>query len=398
MTIAEEIDRVDKLSRSMIAAYVAWGPKRKWGKNYFTVFGDVTDFVNFRMETAESCLELLEKGRVADALGLCRSLLENLLLLKLLCRGNKYFQLQNVQSKTPTQVREFLAEQQKDLEEKHARGESLSCLYVAEYPRESKILMYVFEGLLDSVEPSFRIPMHFFQFQEFRPSTMRLKDEDYFDYYEPPKSVKDAQKKFQKEAKFSYRHYLSYDALLQCLQVNDLLDAAATSRVEAHYTFLGTFLHPTHDSARELHERSNVHSSQPTVGMNGTYSQAAALMAHCYVAYLLADTMNEIASFLERAPELYVAEAGTEEIRALTTTVPTSIPYFWFIDNEAPLYDRFNHAVNISTDEELEKYGGYEGLATSLLKFESSIYSHFKSGLDGWNNQRVGIYKPPLEH
>lgn len=380
----------------MIARYVEWGPKRRTGAHHLSVYKDVTDFVNFRMETAESCLDLLEKNKVADALGLCRSLLENLLLLKLQCRGDKFFQLQSLQFKTPTEIREYLAEQQKDLEEKHARGESLACLYVANYPRENKALMYVFEGLLDSTVPGFHIPMHFFQFQEFRPETMRLKDEDYFDYYEPPQSVRDAQKKFQKEARFLYKHFLSYDALIYCLQLNDLLDPSATTRVEAHYTFLGTFLHPTIGVARGLHEQSNHHTGGTAVGMDQNYSKAAILMANCYVGYLLADILDEIASFFESAPARYISDAGTADLRALTASVPDTIPYFWFINNEAPPHDRFNHAVNISTDAELTKYGDYTHLPTELIKFDSHIYSSFSNGLSGWSNRRVGVYAAPF--
>lgn len=396
MSIDDEILRVATLSRRMVETYLTWGPKRQWGETHMSVYSDVTDFVNFRIETADSCLDLLEKNKVADALGLCRSLLENLLLLKLLCRGDKYFQLQKLDSKTPTEIKVFLAEQQKDLKEKHDKGESLACLYVDLYPRESKALMYVFEGLVDSQMPSFHIPIHFFQFQEFRPATMRLKNEDYFDYYEPPESVREAQKKFKKEALFRYRHFLSYDALIYCLQLNGLLDTRSTSRVEAHYTFLGTFLHPTIDASRNLHERSNWHSNDTAIGMGQTYTKSAILMAHCYVAYLLADILDEIASFYEAAPPLYIEDAGTGDLRAVTAAVSKTIPYFWFIDNEAPAYDRFNHAVNIMTQMEFDKYGDYTKIPSDLIKFDKHVYGNFESGLRGWSNAKAGVYKPPF--
>lgn len=396
MALADEIRRVQALSRSMIDAYLEWGKKREWADTYSAIYGEITDFVNFRVETADSCLKLIEEGKVADALGLCRSLLENYLLFMLICRGEKYFRLQHLESKTPTEIKTYLREQQSDLADKHAKGESLTCLYVEKYPRENKSLMYVFEGLVAESEPDFKIPIHYFQFQDFRPMTMRLRDEDYFDYYEPPETVSEARSRFRREAAFSYRHYLSYDALLQCLLINDLVDDGAIKRIDAHYTFLGTFLHPTHDAARDLHERSNYHSGEPAIGKDSPYEESAALIASCYVAYLLAGFFDEISSLIEAAPPKYVKKAGTEDLRELTRSVPATIEYLWFIYNEAPLYDRFNHAIHHVNDVDLARFGGYEGVPSSLIKFNSQIYGTFKRRLDGWSNDRVGKYEPQL--
>ena len=395
MTTDEEIQRLTSLSREMIAEYVSWGSKIKV-KSLSSVFMDITDFVNFRMETVESCLELIKSGKIADALGLCRSLLEHYLLLQLLCRGDKYFQLQSLQSKTPTEINEYLAEQQEDLAKKHENGENLECLYVAHYPREKKHLMYVFEGLRSEGEPDFRVPIHIFQFQDFQPSVMRLKDEDYFDYYEPPADLKAAQRKFRNQAKFNYRHHLSYDALIQCLVLNDLADPARVLRIEAHYTFLGRFLHPTHHAARDLHERSNWHSDNTVVGMSSPYSKTSQLLAACYVAFLTASIIDEIALLFESAPSRYITDAGTDSLRKSTKAVAESVSYFWFLDNEASLYDRFNWAVNHVDDADLSKYGGYAGIPSEKIKFEANIFMNFSNALGGWSNQRVGSYQSPL--
>ena len=394
--IDAEITRLSDLSRELIDAYLRWNSKIIHGETMFSLYGDISDFVNFRVETAATCLDLVSGRRIADCLGLGRSLLENYLLLKLLCRGDKYFQLQDMSNKTVPDLKDYLAEQQKDLAAKHAAGESLHCLYVAPYPREKKTLMYVFEGLQDSGNPDFRIPIHHFQFQEFNPQTMRLRDEDYFTYYEPEQSTKDARHRFQNEAKYRYRHYLSYDALLQCLQINDLADLAAIKRIDAHYTFLGTFLHPTHDAARDLHVQSNVHSGQMAIGMNQRYEPAAALLAALYVSQILAGMIGELAGFYDKASNEYFKDPGTAEVKKLAQELQESAPYFWFIDNEASLYDKFNHAVNVATDEDLRAHGGYQGIPSNQVKFESDIYSHLKAALGGWSNMRVGSYTPPI--
>jgi hypothetical protein len=73
------------------------------------------------------------------------------------------------------------------------------------------------------------------------------------------------------------------------------------------------------------------------------------------------------------------------------------MPYFWFIYNDAPPYDKFTWAVSHGTDEQLKKYGGYIGLPSDLIPFNQHIYSTLQSGLMGWSNGRVGAYTPPLK-
>ncbi len=240
----------------MISAYLGWFQEIQFAGIHNTVYNDMLEFVNFRVETIDSCLDLIAKDKIADSLGLSRAILENYLLLILMCRGRKFFRLQNLESKSPEDFDLYLKEQQAKLEE-HKKTSSTGALYIAKYPRAKRHIMYVFEGLTSEDDDVFIIPYHFFQFQEFHPETMRLNDSEYFEYYEPTPEMKKAQKDQRVNASGLYRFYLSYDALLQCLELNGLVDNDVIARIEAHYTFLGKFLHPTHNAARLLYERSN---------------------------------------------------------------------------------------------------------------------------------------------
>jgi hypothetical protein len=131
-----------------------------------------------------------------------------------------------------------------------------------------------------------------------QPEAMRLNAERYFVYYETPPEVMKAQAKHREGETYRYRHYLSYDALLECLALNHLASDAEQARIDAHYTFLGKFLHPTHEAPREFHDRSNVHDGQPRIGMQTRYSKAAVLLAHVYVIHLIADILDEVAPTL----------------------------------------------------------------------------------------------------
>jgi hypothetical protein len=395
MPINAEITRVNSLSRAMLEAYVAWGHQFEYGETYNTMYGNLIDFVNFRMETANSCLCLLDNEQVADALGLCRSLLEHYLLFILMCRGNQYFQLQDLSGKSASEFRERLKSQVASWEKEVADGKT-NCIAVREYGHTKRHIMFVYEGLQNEDEHDFKIPLHFFQFQEFRPETMRLDSADYFEYYERDPKLKKALKGHRAEARHRYQHYLSYDALLECLELNDIANSSVQTRIEAHYTFLGRYLHPTHDAARDLYERSNMHAGKPHIGMDGRYSSTARLLASAYVAHLISGILEEMCTLFEGAPARFVTSPATTDLRALTSGVASTTGYFWFIFNDAPLYDRFNWAVYHTDDGELASFGGYSGIPTEKIQFNQHVVSSLEHGLQGWNNQRVGTYTPPI--
>jgi hypothetical protein len=225
---------------------------------------------------------------------------------------------------------------------------------------------------------------------------MRLKDENYFQYYEPSSEAKKADKKHRLDQETRYRFYLSYDSLLTCLELNGLADDPLQARIEAHYTFLGKFLHPTNNAARDLHENANVQDGRTRVGMEQRYTETAMLLACLYVCYLLAAALDEAASLFESAPAKYMAEPGTTALRAATARVPTEFPYFWFLFNDPPLWDRYNYCIHHATDDELKAWGGYAGVPLDRVPFSQYIYGHLQQALNGYRNVRCGEYRSPL--
>lgn len=383
--------------KDLIAAYERWNDKRKTGQTLSMLHSDLFEFVNLRVETAETCALLIEHRRVADALGLCRSLLEHVLLMKLLSRGDRYFQLAPAKGG----IEAALLRATEELDELHAKGERNDILYVAEYPGSSnRQVMYVLDGLRSRENPADWVSYHYFAFQRFRPATMRLDEEDYASYipseFAFDDQVRDSRRMHRREAKNTYQLYLSYGALLTCLGINDLVDAGAVSRIDAHYTFLGQFLHPTHDAARSLHVNSNHHMGGTQSGLRQQYDPASVLLSAMYVIWLLRTLLEEICFVIDRAPSEYFAEAGTSELHLLLDQIPARYGYFWFVWNEAPLWDKYNHAVVHATDEQLRQAGGFAGLGSSEVKFDYNILGHFKSGLTSWSNLRVGNYRPPF--
>ena len=394
-TLADEITRAKRVARSMIDEYVAWRGKIVYGEEFQTMYMDMLDFVNFRIETADSCLLLIENDRIADALGLSRSLFENYLLLMLMCRGTKFFKLSDLSNLSEPEFKEHLKTEQANLQQLRNEGRT-ACLAVERYPRAKRHLMYVFEGLRSPDIPDFFIPAHYFHFRQFHSETMRLKDENYFQYFEPSAQTKKAVRGHRADQEARYRFYLSYDSLLQCLELNGLADDVVQARIEAHYTFLGKFLHPTHNAARDLHEHSNLHDGATRMGMDQAYTETAILLACIYVCYLLAAALDELAALFDRAPGRYMVSSGTADLRAVTTRVPAEFSYFWFLFNDPPLYDRFNFCVHHATDEELATWGGYEHVPLERVTFDQHIYGHLQQALNGYRNMRCGEYRSPL--
>jgi hypothetical protein len=73
-TLAQELARVHQHTRATLEEYVSWGGTISYGETYYVLYGDMLDFVNFRMETADSCLLMIERRKIADSLGLSREL------------------------------------------------------------------------------------------------------------------------------------------------------------------------------------------------------------------------------------------------------------------------------------------------------------------------------------
>jgi len=183
---------------------------------------------------------------------------------------------------------------------------------------------------------------------------------------------------------------------LQCLELNGLADDAMQARIEAHYTFLGKFLHPTHNAARELHKNANVHDGQTRIGMGQAYTEAAVLLACLYLCYILAATLEEAAGLFERAPAKYMANPGTTGLRAAMSRVAAEFPYFWFLSNDPPLYVRSNYCIHHATDGELEAWGGYANVPHGRVPFDQHIYAHLQHALADCRNIRCGEYRSPL--
>lgn len=373
----------------LLGKYKSWSGEITQGHTGHSQYVELIDFVNFRMETVDSCRILLGSGRIADTLGLNRSLLENYLLHILMCRGTKYIRLGNFRPDSRP-IDEIL----NDERQKIGTGNLLG---VEPYPKLRKHLLYIFEGLRPegrADEPP--IPFHHFLYREFRPNVFRLDEMDYFQYYEPPEEVIESEQHHRRSQRDIYNLYLSYDAVMESLRINEIIDRQAVLRINAHYTFLGTFVHPTSDSFRDLHDSSNQHSFRTEIGFNAPYAKTAHLMGYIYTLFNAIGIIEEATAKLKAASSEYIIDSGTTELNTVITRIKEKYTYFWYIFNSPSDYDKFNYCVNRMGDTDFEAIGrDYKNVNPEDIPFNKEIYGNLQGALSGWSNVRVGSYVPP---
>ncbi|MCH6229720.1 hypothetical protein MK786_03110 [Microbacterium sp. CFH 31415] len=401
-TLEAEVDAARACFEDLIRAYEQLGESTRIGDIQQAMYDDLVHFTNLRIETATSVALLAESERVADGLGLCRSLLEHLLLLRLMARGRRYLNVGPPVPGTGSDFRRHLEEEKRKLADARARGEAGDFLDVEQYPRGGpRRLVWIREGLKNEDEPDFYVSIHYFLFKEFRPNVHRLNQAQGLAMYLPKgdariKQLRKSRERFRAQARDQYNSYLSWSALLLNLEYNGLLSKREHDRVEAHYTYLGQFLHPTTGAAQSLHDPDNTRSGRARVGFAQPYDRRSVLLALLYAIWLTTHLLDEIANMLETAPPRYISDPGTSELRVAINHARERFQYFWFIDNDTPLWDRFNYAVHHVSDDELERAGGYAGIDSDEIPFPWDAYQRLKTVLGNWSNTRVGEYRSPL--
>ncbi|WP_454195790.1 hypothetical protein [Nocardia sp. Marseille-Q1738] len=371
-----EFKSINNHTRNLLKEYVKWGPKITIADTQQLMYSELVDFVNFRMETADSCLLLSQSDRIADCLGLCRSLLENYLLFILMCRGRKTFQIRDCSHLTNGQFKVLLEEERVKVSENYTSGKS-NYIAVMKHPKLTRRLIYIFEGFRGEDDPEFIVPAHYFQFQEFRPDAMRLTGRAYFEYIEHSSRFTESEREYQEELTLLYREFLSYDGLLRCLDINGLADSDDIDRIEVHYVFTGQFLHPTHGVSRNLHERSNHFDGNPAIGLRHAHLPHARLLAALYVCYLTAGILDEIVRVHENAPAKYIKDAGVSKIRELIQEVPRRFDYFWFIFNKPAPFDKYRR-FQYSTPAERAQWSDWMTVPDNEPKFNKDILRHLR--------------------
>jgi hypothetical protein len=383
-----EISLASGSLESLFEGYTNLSSQMRIGQIHNTFFDEVFEFVNLRFESISSAKILLEHRRVSDALAICRPVLESLLLFRLICNGHRYYRLQRFEDAA---LADLQLENAKQL---IAEGKA-PFVAVKRKRRDRKTLQYFFEGLNFEGEDPLRIPFHFFIFQEHKPQTQKLKAWEYYSGFPIEEDFRDVLQKHHLESKFTYNNYLSYQSLKECLAINGLMDESMSRRVEAHYTFLGNFVHPTNHAARDLHERSNHHLGGTSLGLSNGYTDESVLLGYLYLLNFAQSLLEELVALLKSAPKRNIEEFSPMSLELEISSQREKFKYFWFLAPEAPRYDKFRA---VQDPKLFRKYGhDYESIPDKEVPFDFRIYERLVHALNGWSNSSVGTHKTPLQ-
>ena len=378
---------LDELLRS----YENFGQTLKPSTTHNTYYDEMIEFVNLRMQSAKSAATLLESKLVGDALTLCRPMLENYLLFRLMASGKRYFRIQefpNGKAGTAKLKAELM-------EAKGKIGKpNVRYLDVRKHPRNSRALIYIYEGLYSDPKDELIIPIYFFYFQNYDPMIHRLNFGKYFNPIKVDAELRKAFKSHKESAKYMNEYFLSFSSILDGLNVNNLVNPRQEDRIQAHYTFLGSFVHPTNRVARDLHERSNVHSGKTGVGLEQPYSDVSILLGYLYLLHLVSSIVKELVLLYKNAPAKYVAGFDSSQLDSICQRIESDFGYFWFIDDGAPAYDKFNYAVN---HKRVKKASNFKNIPDVQIPFDKDIYGRLSRAINGWKNSLWGEYSSPLD-
>lgn len=383
-----EIEVASSCLERLFEEYGNLWDKVQVGQVHNLFFDELAEFANLRLETLSSAAILLKQGRVGDALSLCRSALEGLLLFQVITQGHSHVRLQKFEDKGQLEVAFRKAKELLD-------AGTASFVSVKKRRGDRLALQYEFKGPNYNESEPLRIPLHYFLFQDHQPQIHRLKTWDYYSAIPIEGEFLRTLNEQHESSKNTYNTYLSYKSLKESLELNNLIDPDMSKRLEAHYTFLGNFVHPTNNAARNLHEKSNNRNGGTSIGLPNGYSSEAILLGYLYVLNLAHSHIETLVRVIKTAPARYITEFSSTEIDEMIEIQRLRFEYFWFLSSKAPRYDKFRAALLPRLFKKYSK--NYLSIPDSQVPFDYRIYDRFIQSLGGWSNPAIGIYDSPLK-
>jgi hypothetical protein len=386
--LESEISKAAEDLNQILKSYMGLGSQVKTGEVQNTYFDEIFEFVNLRMESIDSARKLLTDSRTSDALTLCRPLFEQYLLFKLMCRGHKYYVLQEFEDRS--EFRDAL---------KYAKSRSSSddvpYVRASRYRKKKLTIQYDFDTSSSKNKDSLAISYHYFLYQEQNPMSQNLKTWNYYSAIPIEKDLREALESHHTEAKYKYVTYLSFSSLKDCLKLNNLANARTLPMIDAHYSFLGQFIHPTNRVTRNLHVRSNVYHGSTGIGLPNEYTRESVLFGYIYLINLACGYLDEVLHVLTSAPHKYIKTFPEKTYKDLIFNTLEDYSYFWFLSEKPPAYDKFRIAPGTLANEKNPQ--AFLEVPDEDVLFDYAIYERFIQSLSGWSNFVGFVYESPLK-
>lgn len=316
-----------------------------WGKVGYSLYSDFFERLKFQLRSIINITNMVQSGFYKESFASLRPVLEYYLVYTLMTKSKKYFEL--YKKKRGENIHDAVARMNKGIQ--GAKKEKATNVVKAiRYKRTDDLVAVIIEGPFVDGKKSNRnrVPYHHFLFEKFYPNQAILDEKDYFNYrsakYSRQFNARSRQN--QIEQKWLKQHYMSFEAILYNLQLNRLLTKQSKLRVEAHYLFLGKFIHPNNGMIGMLKTDNSDYTHKPLSDFLEPNFNLS-LLGMLYSGYILSNLIDTILYVLTNAPKLYIKKVNDEQIRNLLDKFYKDYDYFWFIHNKPHDYDKFQQCV-----------------------------------------------------
>jgi hypothetical protein len=268
----------------------------------------------------DSTLGLLEGDLYIAAFGVLRAALEQTLVDCLLFRGSRIIRLYKGVSDEAWRVWQ---------EERAAGLEAYRYVQSWERNRKDEVRI-VYAGLQSTDDSDQVLSIFYFLLDEYVPWLGRPGAQEWFG--PGLLQVEDRASAARRNQQF-YNVYLSWRALKDNLRVNDLVVEDDIQRIDAHYSFLSSFVHPV------AHVTETVYGPGSQWPSYDHYSSELALL---YINVLAAEELRNFLLMSDRPPQLGLERRS--EVESHIADCLRSADHLWYAGQHPHEYDRVSTA------------------------------------------------------
>jgi hypothetical protein len=301
---------------------------------------DLLDWLVLQSQSFDSIVSLVRLGRYRDAYHTCRMTLESYLLLRTVWTCRLYRQRWLMKPKPGEDIADaqhrFIADVRRELGDELIDVEATS-------PKAKEVTLVRRMGPIvdaNGKDSGRYLPFHWQAWNIYRSEHFVNRDKLRGKHFLLPDWAA-AGRRVRAENPDArdrdlYKYLFTFDAMLNTLVLNKMLNKKTALRVVVHYNFLSGFSHTTKTGIDSLKDRSYS-------GAAPHYDHYHSELALLYVAHLAAMHLDVIRDYF-KATEVGVASWWTDDLRVLHDEVERRFGYFWFVFNSPHEYDRFEHA------------------------------------------------------
>ncbi|MDH3764432.1 MAG: hypothetical protein OER82_01300 [Nitrosopumilus sp.] len=306
------------------------------GDEVYETYNDILfDTIKSEFQSMESALSLIHLNKYKDSFIILRSVFETLLYFWLMIKGKKY---RFTREWTITPKEGHTVKEGRDLTyEQWCRDwktgvENYKNVTSINKKSEDKILLTrELEGLFEDkdIEKKKIYPFYTFVLSDhYSPSITFTAD---LPSIKEGSFNPDLTEKLVSEQKTIYHNYIRIEAIIKNLILNNIITEIQRDYIVVHYNFLSHYVHQSKYAIQDFTKDISIYRRNQ---ISSDIVDEQILLYICSMQSILLKTI--IDKFEKENPK-----ASVQKYKELIFELDSSTEYFWFIDNEPTLYDKW---------------------------------------------------------